>query len=174
MSASVSVSPLSPARACARSCSLRFTPFLHDRHLRSHTRALEQKRDDADALLRIAAHAAAARRPVDPQRFHFGADALGELAGGGARGDAQARLVGRLRMPEVGAMRAVDADELNAQVGYVLAQPFAHDLAGEPGARHGFGAGVGNLAFADEARAIADAYLVRGGTGTAARALDGD
>src|SRR3982750_4739503 len=111
MSASVSVSPLSPARACARSCNLRFTVLFQQRDLRAHARALEKERPDADPLLRMAAHPAAAGRPVDPKRFHLGADALGERAGARATGEPQARFVRRVRMPEVAPVRAVPTDE---------------------------------------------------------------
>src|SRR6185369_5870001 len=160
MSARVSVSPLSPARAWASSCSLRFTILLQDSDGRPHARALEQRGDDADALVGRLAKAAPARRPVGAEGPDLRADALGENARSGAGGDAQAHLVGGLRVAEVGAVRAVDADEIDAQVGDILAQALAHDLAGELRTLFRVCPGVGHLAFADEARAVADADLV--------------
>src|SRR5258708_21493825 len=78
-SASVSVSPLSPARAWASSCSLRFTILFQQRHFGLYPRAFQEERHDADALLRKAPYATATRRPVDPQRFDLDADPLREL-----------------------------------------------------------------------------------------------
>src|SRR6185436_18000730 len=164
MSARVSVSPLSPARACASSCSLRFTVLLQDGDGRPYARALEQRGHDADALVGRVAEAASARGPVGAEGPDFGADPLGERARGGARGDAQAHLVGRLRVAEVGAVRAVDADQVDAQVRDVLPQALAHDLPGELCALLRLGSGIGHLAFADEAGAIADAHFVRRGS----------
>src|SRR3954468_1588649 len=142
ISASVSVSPLSPARACANSCSLRFTVLFQQRDLRPHARALEQERDDADSLLRITAHAAAAGRSVDPERLHLGADTFGKRARGSARRDSQAHLVRGVRMGEIAGVRAIDADDVDAHIGHVLAQALAHDLAREPGPLERLRAGV--------------------------------
>src|SRR5438132_2071618 len=63
-------------------------------------------------------------------------------------------------MTEVAAMRAVDADDIDADVRYVVAQALAHDLAAEARSLDGLRAGVRDLAFADESRAIAHAHLV--------------
>src|SRR5437667_7811969 len=63
-------------------------------------------------------------------------------------------------MTEVAAMRAVDADDIDADVRYVVAQALAHDFAAEPRALDGLRAGVRDLAFADESRAIAHAHLI--------------
>src|SRR5258708_34139308 len=115
-SASVSVSPLSPARAWASSCSLRFTILFKQCHLGPHAAALQEQRHHADPLLREAAYAAAARGAVDPERLDLGAAPLCELAPRRARCDPQPHLVRRLRMAEVAAMRAVDADQVDAQI----------------------------------------------------------
>src|SRR5258708_18336840 len=159
-SASVSVSPLSPARAWASSCSLRFTILFKQCHLGAHAAALQEQRHHADSLLRKAPDAAAARGAVDPERLDFGADALGELARGRARRDPQPHLVRRLRMAEVAAMRAADPDEVDANVADVLAQTLTHDLTAERRALQRLGSGVRDLAFAHEPGAIADAHLV--------------
>src|ERR1044071_5984812 len=172
MSARVSVSPLSPARAWASSCSLRFTILLQDSDGRPYARALEQRRHDADALVGRLAEAAPARGPVGAEGPDLSADALGENARGSARGDAQAHLVGGLRVAEVGAVRAVDADEIDAQVGDVLAQALAHDLAGELRTLFRLCTGVGHLTFADEARSVADADFVCWRSRPAFAALD--
>src|SRR5436190_5436794 len=174
MRASVSVAPWSPARACANSCSLRFTVLFQQRAPGLHARALEKQRDDADALLRMAAHAAAARRAVDPERLHLGADTLGERARRRAGRDTQTHLVRRVRVAEIAAVRAIDADHVDAHLGHILAQALAHDLAREPGALHRLRTGVRDLAFADEAGAIADAHLEGSGALATAGASYGD
>src|SRR5207247_4690291 len=66
----------------------------------------------------------------------------------------------RSRMPEIAAMRAVDADDIDADVRYVVAQALAHDLASQPRALDGLRAGVRDLAFAYESCAIAHAHLI--------------
>src|SRR5438045_10740 len=76
-------------------------------------------------------HAAAARRAVDPERLDLGTDALGELLDQCAGCDAQAHLVRRLRVAKVAAVRTVDPDDVDADVADVVAQPLAHDLAGQ-------------------------------------------
>ena len=66
-----------------------------------------------------------------------------------------------MRVAEVAVVRAVDADEIDAQVRHVVSQPLAHDLAGEAGTLYRPGARVGDLAFADKTGAVAHAHFVR-------------
>src|SRR5689334_21145006 len=134
--------PMSPTLSCANTYSLRFTVLYHQRHRQPLARAQDQERDEADAHTVVAAHDAVARRPIDPERLHLGAYALGKGPRRRTCGEAQTYFVGGMPMAEVAAVRAVDADHVDAQIGHVVAQALAHDFAGQARALHGLRAGV--------------------------------
>src|SRR5215469_13944043 len=90
----IEVSPLSPARQCASSCSLGIARPLLQGDLRGDSLAFEQSRDDADLFPYVLARAAARRGPVGVERFDFLADDHRPLRGRRACSHAQANFVG--------------------------------------------------------------------------------
>src|SRR5215813_10851785 len=69
MSDRIEVLPLSPARQCARSCSLGIARPLLDGDAGGNSLAVDQSRHDADLLVHVFARAAATARPVGVQSF---------------------------------------------------------------------------------------------------------
>ena len=168
------VLPLSPARQCARSYSFFFTPPLPHRHFASDFLARDQAGDDADLLVHVLARAAAAARPVRPQRFDLLADQRRFLARGRARRDAQAHFVRTRGLVVRLAVQRRAADVIDAHFLERALQPRLHDFAGELRALQRVRAGVADFAFADVTRVITDADLERRRARLAGRAGHGD
>src|SRR5690606_4158801 len=105
--------------------------------------------------------AGAAGRTVGIERLDLGADAPRGVGGAGPARHADAYFVRRYVVPAV-AVQGIDADEIGPQLGDRHAghrEPRAHDVDGEAAARFGIAAAVADLAFADEAVAVADRHL---------------
>src|SRR6266700_4983171 len=159
MSDRIDVSPLSPARQCASSCSLRIARPLSQRHLGGDLHALDQRRDDPDLLLHVFARAAATRRAVGVERFDFLADKHRALRRRRTGGYAKADFVGLLGGVERPTVQRSAADQIDAHVGKPGAETLANDLSGKSRARQGVGPAIADLALADVPGEIAHAYL---------------
>src|SRR5262252_8190583 len=149
MSDRIEVSPLSPARQCARSYSLVIKRPVVDRGADAHALAVDERGYDADLLVHVLARPAAARRAVQIQRFDFLADDGGSLGGVRPRRDAEPDLIRPLLRIEGAAVKRRAADQVDAQLVELGADALADDLAREPGTRGGIVTAVADLAFAN-------------------------
>ena len=123
------------------------------------------------------AHAAATGGAAAVERGHLAHQALGARVLGVAQCNAQAHVArvagGRGGQPAaaVVAEDAGDADQVDAQRPERL-QALAQHVGGQPGARFGACAGVGDLALGEPAAFEADVDLQRAGAGVAAHAFE--
>src|SRR5207248_3874503 len=100
-----------------------------------------------------------ARGAVGIQRLDFLAYERRQFRRLRTGGDAQPYFVGILARIERTAVQRGAADQVDAHFADLSFQPFAYDRAGELRAGDGIGAGIGDLAFADEAGVVTDADL---------------
>src|ERR1022692_2746040 len=172
MSERMDVSPLSPARQCASSCSFGIARPLLDRHLRRNALPVDQRRDDADLLMDILAGAAPARGTVGVERLDFFADDHRPFCGRSPRRDTQADLVGMSGDVEGLAVHRSAPDKLDAKLRKLASQASADDIPCELRASDGVGSRIPDLAFAAVAREIPDADLELLRSSVALRAPD--
>src|SRR5436190_2482400 len=111
------VSPLSPARQCARSYSFGMRASFVQGHAARHQGTIDQRGYDADLLGDRFARATATRWTVCVERFDLIADDCGLLVRCRPGGHAQAHLV-RMRATVEGAtVQGCAADEVKSQRG---------------------------------------------------------
>src|SRR5271166_5401144 len=155
----IEVLPLSPARQCARSCSLGIARPLFQGDLSGNPFPLKQSRDDSDLLLNVLARATAASRPIGVQRLDFFADKHRLFRRRRPRRDAQSNLVRSFPLVERFSMQRSAADQVDPHLREFIAQALANDLAGEVGAAQCIGAAVTDFTLTHVSRMVADADL---------------
>src|SRR3954469_18552349 len=117
MSERIDVSPLSPARQCARSYSFGMRRPLAQGDLRLHPFTIDQGRHDADLLVDILARTASTGGTGGIERFDFLADHGRQLCSGSACSDAQANFIRSVPVAVCASVQRRAADEVDAHFG---------------------------------------------------------